>query len=126
MEYSLIEKFGELPVSPEMFATLDPKLKWLGKAVEGDSWCTACGTLTPSTPRSHHPECCSYQDADTYPVWKNPLGDCPKCHSDDGLSIDSSREQEVSAITCTDCLFQYSDSVDEETLTENFKAQHSR
>jgi|GEM_PF-3211622 len=121
MEYSLIEIFGKLPVEPKVFATLDPKIKWLGKAVEGESWCVSCGTLDPQTPRSHHPECCSYMDADEFPEYKNPLGDCPECKSD-YLSIDSSREMQCSVISCGDCGYQYGGEVDEETLTEQFLA----
>lgn len=121
MEYSLIEKFGELPVSPDRFATLDPKLKWLGKAAEGDSWCTSCGTLLPQVSREHHPECDTYMDADRFPEYKNPLGTCPECSSD-YLSIDSSIEMQWSVISCGDCGYSFGDKVDEETLTEKFLA----
>lgn len=121
MEYSLIEIFGSLPVTPEKFAILDPKLKWLGKASEGDSWCTTCGTLDPRTPRAHHPKCCSYLDADKFPEFENPLGTCPDCESD-YLRIDSSRELQYSVITCGDCGYEFSGRVPEETLTEQFLA----
>lgn len=120
-EYSLIEIFGSLPVSPRKFSALDPALKWTGKAAEGDDWCTGCGALTPSVPRSHHSDCDSYKDADRYEPSPNPLGDCPDCGSDYGLSIDSSREQKVSAISCCDCAYQFSASVDEESLIERFR-----
>lgn len=120
-EFSFIEIFGELPVSPDKFATLDPKLKWLGKAREGDSWCVTCGTLTPHIPRSHHSDCCSHQDTDEYEKYINPIGDCPECESD-SLGIDSSRELMQSVITCGDCGYQYSGSVPEETLIEKFRA----
>lgn len=120
MAYSLIKIFGSLPVHPGTFSTLDPKLKWLDTPDEGDSFCVTCGTPTPSIPRSHHVECCSHKDADEYEEQVNPLGNCPECGSDDGLHTESSREQQISAISCIDCMYQYSDSVDEETLTENF------
>ena len=125
MEYSLIEKFGELPVKPEVFATLDPKLKWMGKAVEGDNWCTNCGTLSPQVPRKHHQECFSYMDANEFPEYENPLGNCPECSSD-SLGIDSSREMRWSVISCGDCGYSFGGKLDEETLTEKFKKQPQR
>lgn len=121
MGYSLIKIFGELPVSPDRFSTLDQKLKWLGKPVEGYDWCTNCGTLSPKVPRAHHPDCFSYMDADAFPEYKNPLGDCPECESD-SLGIDSSREMQCSVISCGDCGYSFSGEVPEETLTKQFLA----
>ncbi len=119
-EYSLVDTFGELPVHPDVFATLCPRLKWLGKAVEGESWCTSCGTLSPKIPRTHHHNCDAFLNADEHEVRPNPLGCCPKCRSEDSLMIDSSREQGLSVIHCCDCTYNYSRGVDEETLTEMF------
>ena len=123
MAYSLVEKFGSLPVDPELFSTLDPKLKWMDTAVEGSDFCTNCGTVSPSVPRSHHQKCDSYKDADAYvhDDSGNPLGDCPECNGED-LSIESSREQGVSIISCSDCCFSYVGKVPEETLIRRFLA----
>lgn len=46
---------------------------------------------------------------------------CPSCHQDyAGLSIESSRELGISRIKCSECTWDYSDEVDEETLIEQF------
>lgn len=91
------------------------------RAVEGESWCKSCGTLSPHVPREHHPECNPYLDADNFPEYENPLGTCPECSSD-YLSIDSSREMQWSVISCGDCGYSFGDKLDEETLTEKFLA----
>lgn len=119
-KFSLIQIFGELPVSPEVFSTLDPKLKWLGECEEGGGFCTSCGTLSPKIPREHHKQCVSYMDLEDFPVVKSRFGDCPGCGSEDSLLIDSSREQRVSVIRCCDCDFSFSGSVDEERLERRF------
>lgn len=53
--------FGEIPVHPNEFEKIDPRLKWFGKCLEGKSFCTVCGTLTPEDLSSHHQECCNYK-----------------------------------------------------------------
>lgn len=116
---SLVQIFGELPVDPDIFSTLDPAVKWLSKFKEGDHWCTSCGTLNPEIPRSHHHNCCSYMDADEFPEYKNPLGHCVKCESD-YLRIESSREQQYSAIICGDCGYQFGAEVPEEDLADRY------
>ncbi len=46
---------------------------------------------------------------------------CPSCHQEyNGLSIESSAELRVSRIKCSECTWDYSDNVDEETLKEQF------
>lgn len=121
--FSLIEIFGELPVSPDVFKTLDKKLKWLGSPIEGKSFCTSCGTLSPKIPRSHHNKCYSYMDRNEYPEDnKNPLGKCPAC-GDDFLSITSSRELRQSSIDCHDCGYSFYGPYPEEILIKRFKKE---
>lgn len=125
MKYSLIGIFGALPVDPDKFETLDPKLKWLGEATEGNKFCTMCGTLSPQTPRKHHPECCDFMDSDTFPEPdSNPLGKCPTCDSE-WLGVTSSRELSCSQINCSDCGYLFSKEVPEEKLVEEFLALDS-
>lgn len=46
---------------------------------------------------------------------------CPSCHQNyNGLSIESSSELQHSRIKCSECGWDYGDSCDEETLTEQF------
>lgn len=119
-EFSLIDIFGSLPVHPIKFKTLPPELRLLGKAKEGNDFCTTCGTITASNPRSHHKECFGYKDEDNYSAHINPLGYCPNCGSDDGLGIDSNIDMQISIISCCDCLFEYSGKMPEEELQARF------
>ena len=122
MTYSLIEIFGQLPVDPLTFKKLDPKLKWLENPVEGNCFCVSCGTLTPHSLKTHHPNCILYNpDMDEWIPTKNSIGICPACGSEDGLNLSSSWELQTSTISCIDCRYVFSDSVDEETLIEKFK-----
>lgn len=126
MVYSLLEIFGSLPVEPSLFRVLDPRLRFIETPIEGGNFCLSCGTLSPHTPRSHHNNCLSYSDKDTYDVYENPLGVCPDCGSHDGLSIDSWRDLQLSRISCIDCTFSLEGNVDEETLIKKFKAIYEK
>lgn len=126
-KYSLIALFGSLPVHPDLFKTLDPKLKWFGipdEAPDGN-FTTCCGSLTPEIPKSHHPACFGYRDLESYPTYKNSLGECPDCQSDD-LYMDSCRDAGVSQIYCSDCDFKFSGNCDEETLENRFKKKRNK
>lgn len=123
-KYSLRKIFGELPVHPNKFKELDPKIKWLSDIEEGNSFCTSCGTLTPNIPNSHHKECVHHKGLDSYPEPEpNPLGNCPDCGSE-YLSIDSSRELQISEISCSDCTFTYQKKVPEVVLEKQFKSEY--
>lgn len=117
--YSLVGMFGELPVHPDKFKELTPEVKWTWNAVEGGNWCVSCGTLTPNKPNSHHKECRSYKDLKSYPVNEPSIGYCPKCGSE-FLHLDSSRELQMSLISCLDCNWEMRGKVDEETLLKRF------
>lgn len=122
MVYSLIEIFGELPVHPDKFKTLDWKLKWMETPTEGEDFCTSCGTLTPHRLKTHHTDCVWYNpNKDEWTPEPNPLGNCPECGSEDGLSIDSSWELQLSTIYCIDCRYSFQDSICEEELIKRFK-----
>ena len=50
---------------------------------------------------------------------------CPECKQDYlGLSIESSRELEISKITCSECGLHFSGKCCEEDLIERFKKQY--
>lgn len=126
-KFSLIGIFGALPVNPKEFndkKKLCTGVKICGVCAEGSKFCTNCGTLTPSVPKSHHKECFNFIELDAYPKSKsNPFGDCPLCQSEDGLSIDSSLEMRESSITCTECAeFTFWDKCSEESLIKFFKS----
>lgn len=73
IEFSIKELFGELPVDPEKFENLDPRLKWFGKLKDSETFCTSCGTLTPKVLYSHHEECCNHKskvDCDDQEAYK--------------------------------------------------------
>ena len=123
-KFSLVEIFGCLPVPPDVFSTLDPRLKWLGECEEGACWCSWCGTLTPSIPRNHHNSCPAHMDLDEFQVSKSSLGVCPDCGDDDSLIMHSSRECGLSVISCCICDFSFRASVDEESLEEMFFKRH--
>ena len=114
-KHSLLKIFGELPVHPDVFSTLDPKIKWLSELEEGDQFCVTCGTLTPRIPFSHHRDCCGYLDVAEYPEYVPPLGLCPEC-GEDSLVIDSSREMELSTLDCLDCGWGIQKKMPEENL----------
>ncbi|WP_418132378.1 hypothetical protein [Morganella morganii] len=124
--FSLIKIFGSIPVNPERFKQLDKKLKWLGICEEGKSFCVSCGTTTPSVPRSHHPECLSYSDMDSYPEYENEIGICPGCDSEDGLSINSNCDLGISEISCCDCHFIFQKEVSEEDLMSSFNKRYKQ
>ena len=124
VEWSMEELFeSPPPYNTKMFLKLCPRTKWFGRCIEGDAFCTSCGTQTPSVPRSHHPTCYNYQELDEYLTVEETwwLGVCPSCKVDDyvTLSIDSCRELGISQITCSECDFIYQDECCEEDL-ENF------
>lgn len=120
--FSLIEIFGKLPVSPDDFKKLDPKLKWLGICEEAPNhhYCHQCGSITPDIPYSHHTECSAYSKDESYPESQpSILGLCPKCKEDD-LGIDSNSSLMVSVIDCGNCGFHYEGNCDEESLVRRF------
>ena len=124
--FSIIKIFGSIPVHPERFKQLDPKLKWLGACKEGKSFCVSCGTITPSVPRSHHPVCLSYCDMDSYPEYENETGICPGCGSKDGLSINSNCDLGISEISCCDCRFILQKEMSEEDLMSSFNKKYKQ
>ncbi|SSN07299.1 hypothetical protein [Morganella morganii] len=124
--FSLVKIFGSVPVHPEVFGQLDKKLKWLGVCEEGNSFCVSCGTTTPSVPRSHHPECLSYCDMDSYPEYENEIGVCPGCGSEDGLSINSNCDLGISEISCCDCHFIFQKEMSEEDLMSLFNKRYKQ
>lgn len=64
VSWSISELFGKIPVEPKVFEKLDPRLKWFGDCLEGNTFCTSCGTLTCDILYSHHPDCCNYKSID--------------------------------------------------------------
>lgn len=119
-QFSLKEIFGKLPVHPNEFKKLNPRLKWHGKCTDGDDFCSNCGTLTPDTPKDHHVECAAYiANMISYPDPECELGGCPDCG--DTLYTDSCGASEQSWITCGCCDFKFNGNCDEETLEERFK-----
>lgn len=128
-KFSIIETFGQAPVHPNVFKTLDKKLIWLGICTDtpDNDFCYKCGTLTPKIPKSHHLECFYYLSADeyTYVEDENELGLCPKCNEGE-LDIDSSFSMQLSVIDCFDCGFHFEGKCDEETLIKRFKKKFKK
>lgn len=124
-EWSMEDVFGKPPpYHPESFSKLCPRTKLFGKCVEGNNFCSNCGTLTPSTPNSHHKDCDCYLDTVEYPSVEETwwLGVCPECKTSEyeTLSVHSSRELGISTISCSECTFTYQESCCEEDLVEKF------
>lgn len=99
---SLVEKLGKLPMHPDQFKlALTSEEKWLVDYQE--DFCTSCGTITPHLLTTHHEDCLSWYHENDRP---KPISaftrNCPKCDSED-LWIDSSRELQLSTISCYDC-----------------------
>lgn len=60
-EFSLVSLFGmQMPIHPDVFSTLDKRVKWFGVFTEGD-FCLECGCLTARDLVSHHKECSDYR-----------------------------------------------------------------
>lgn len=120
-----ITKYFPEPVHPEIFTKFVARNQAMisGADIEVKSFCRNCAAIYTDCPRDHHPACFQYLDQDKYPEYNyvNPLGHCPKCDSDDGLSIDSCREMEVSVIDCCDCGFRFEGKCPEDVLEKRFK-----
>ena len=120
-----ITKYFPEPVHPDIFEKFSEKNKSMiyGYSYSERNFCTLCAAVITECPRDHHPACPSYLNQDEYPKYeyKNPLGNCPECQSDDGLSIDSCREMALSHIDCADCDFYFEGNCSEATLIKRFK-----
>ena len=126
-EWSMEEVFGyPPPYTQEVFSKLCPRTRLLGRCKEGGSFCSICGTLTPSTPMSHHVDCDLFiSDAEKFPTAEDTwwLGVCPDCKIDDfpTLDIHSNIDLGVSEITCSECGLSFQRECCEEELLELFK-----
>lgn len=126
-----ITKYFPEAVHPEVFNRFIEKNKSMvfGNAKPINNYCRICAAVRTDSPRTHHKACPEYLDQDCYPPekeYKNPLGKCPNCASDDGLSIDSSREMALSMIDCGDCGFRYEANCPEDVLVKRFKKFYSK
>lgn len=125
-----ITKYFPEPVHPEIFTKFVARNQAMisGADIEVKSFCRNCAAVYTDCPRDHHPACFQYLDQDKYPEYNyvNPLGHCPKCDSDDGLSIDSCREMAVSAIDCGDCGFHFEGNCPEDVLEKRFKKKFKK
>lgn len=112
------------PYNTKLFDKLCVRTKLFGKCLEGDNFCSFCGTITPSVPNSHHPTCCNYNKGESYPEDTDSwwLGSCPYCKITDyiTLSIDSNIDAGVSEISCSECGYTFQDNCCEEELVEKF------
>ncbi|MEJ7938161.1 hypothetical protein WKH77_10250 [Acinetobacter baumannii] len=126
-----ITKYFPQAVHPDVFEKFSEKNKALvyGNAEPIQNYCRICAAVRTDSPRTHHKACPEYLDQDTYPTeqeYINPLGKCPNCASDDGLSIDSSREMALSFIDCGDCGFRYEANCPEDVLEKRFKKLYQK
>ncbi len=117
---SLKRYLPDLPYNPEEFRSkLSPEQLWLVNWEE--DFCVSCGTITPTVSTSHHKECLHYSEEpykDYVSAYDTP---CPKCGSFE-LILDSSRELELSQISCMDCDWTVQESLCEEDLLDKFNS----
>lgn len=125
-----ITKYFPEPVHPSTFKKFYERNTAMifSGGVHVHNFCTTCAAVRTDCPRDHHPACFEYLDQDKYPEYNytNPLGHCPECDSEDGLSIDSCREMAVSAIDCGDCGFHFEGNCPEDVLEKRFKKKFKK
>lgn len=124
-----IRKYFPEPVEPKNFVLFYERNKaMLICSLEVINFCRNCAAVRTESPRDHHPNCYEYLDQDKYPEYNhvNPIGICPECQSEDGLSIDSCREMQVSVIDCGDCGFRYEGKCPEDVLEKRFKKKYKK
>lgn len=130
-EWSMADVFDcPPPYTPEVFSQLCPRTKLTGKCKEGNNFCSICGTLSPSSPMSHHMDCDLFISGETtYPTVEETwwLGVCPDCKIDDFPTLDmtSSVELGVSEISCSECGLSFQRGCCEEDLIELFKNEYN-
>lgn len=120
MKQSLNEYLPNLPYHPVKFKeALTPEQKWLVDWEE--DFCTSCGTTTPTVSTSHHKDCLSYSE-EPYKEYESAYTQpCPNCGGFEFI-IDSSRELELSQISCMDCAWMVQESICEEDLLDKFNS----
>ena len=117
---SLKRYLHEPPYHPKVFRSLlTPDQLWLVDWEE--DFCVSCGTFTPNISSSHHKDCLHYSETPYHVAESAYITPCPKCGSFE-LILDSSRELELSQISCTDCDWSVQENLCEEDLLDKFNS----